>query len=348
MPMDWTPPPKNPGGDNDFNKLVEELKSKFGGRRPKNGLLWLALAGALAIALATSSYYTVGPEETGVVQRFGAYNRESEPGLHFKLPLGIEQVTNVKTRRVEKMEFGFKTAQVAARGSFRDAGLGETALMLSGDLNVIDVRWIVQYRIRDPKKYLFSIQEPETAIWDLSQAVMRRIVGDRWADAVLTLERAEIAIQAQKELQELLDHYDTGVQVVTVKMQDVNPPDPVRSAFNEVNEARQQKERMINEAQEAYNREIPKAQGDAKRIVSEAEGYATETVNRANGEAQRFSSVLASYQKAKDVTQKRLYLEALHGMIAAASRVYVVDQSVRGLLPHLDVTAGARGKEGGK
>lgn len=348
MPMDWTPPPKGAGGNNDLNKLVEELKSKFGGKRPKSGLLWLAMVGVLIIALAASSYYTVGPEETGVVQRFGAYDRQSEPGLHFKLPLGIEQVTNVKTRRVEKMEFGFKTAQTVARGGFRDSGFGETSLMLSGDLNVIDVRWIVQYRIRDPKKYLFSIQEPETAIWDLSQSVMRRIVGDRYADAVLTLERAEIAIQAQKELQYLLDRYDTGVQVVTVKMQDVNPPDPVRPAFNEVNEARQQKERMINEAQEAYNREIPKAQGDAKRIVSEAEGYSTETVNRAIGESQRFDSVLASYKKAKDVTKKRLYLEALQEMIGEAGKVYVVDQSVRGLLPHLDIAAGVRGKEGGK
>lgn len=335
--MDWTPPPKGTGSgsDPDLSKVVEDLKNRFGGKKPKG--LWIIIVIILVVVLGASSYYTVGPEETGVVQRFGKYNRETGPGLAFKLPLGIEQVTKVKTRRVYKMEFGFKTTRPGERSSFREQGYGDIALMLSGDLNVIDVRWIVQYRIRDPKKYLFAIRDPEKAIWDLSQSVMRSIVGDRYADSVLTLERAEIANQAQVELQKLLDQYDTGIQIVTVQMQDVNPPGPVRPAFNEVNEARQQKERMINEAQEAYNREIPKAQGDAKRIVSEAEGYATETVNRASGEANRFNSVLQSYRQAKDVTKRRMYLDALQEMVAKAARVYVIDDQVKGILPHLSL-----------
>ncbi|MGD9124848.1 MAG: FtsH protease activity modulator HflK, partial [Desulfarculaceae bacterium] len=294
----------------------------------------------LVLALGSTAYYTVGPEETGVVLRFGRYDRLTGPGLHFKLPFGIESATMVKTGRVFKEEFGFRGVSPGVRSRFTQTGYAGESLMLTGDLNVIEVKWIVQYKIRDPKLWLFAVRDGVSAIRDLSEAVMRAIVGNRYGDEVLTLARVEIAAKAQKELQKLLDFYRTGVLVITVKLQDVNPPGPVQPAFNEVNEARQQKERMINEAQEAYNREIPKALGEAKRVVTEAEGYATERVNQAKGEAKRFTEVLAAYKKAQDVTKRRLYLEAMQRVLQNAAKVYVVDREVKGLLPLLDLGKG--------
>ncbi|MGD8562775.1 MAG: FtsH protease activity modulator HflK, partial [Desulfarculaceae bacterium] len=291
-------------------------------------------------ALGSTAYYTVGPEETGVVLRFGRYDRLTGPGLHFKLPFGIESATRVKTGRVFKEEFGFRGVSPGVRSRFTQTGYAGESLMLTGDLNVIEVKWIVQYKIRDPKLWLFAVRDGVSAIRDLSEAVMRAIVGNRYGDEVLTLARVEIAAKAQKELQQLLDFYRTGVLVITVKLQDVNPPGPVQPAFNEVNEARQQKERMINEAQEAYNREIPKALGEAKRVVTEAEGYATERVNQAKGEAKRFTEVLAAYRKAQEVTKRRLYLEAMQRVLQNAAKVYVVDREVKGLLPLLDLGKG--------
>jgi membrane protease subunit HflK len=334
--MDWTPPPRGGGREPDLNQVLEEVKQRLPNFKKPKGLWWAAVA-ALVIIIGSSSYYTVGPDETGVVTRFGRFDRANGPGLHLKLPLGIEAVNTVKTGRVFKEEFGFRGIAPGVRSRFAEKGFDEESLMLTGDLAVIDVKWIVQYQIRDPKLWLFAVREGVAAIRDLSEAVMRRIVGNSYADAVLTLRRVEIAAQAQKELQQLLDFYSTGISVVTVKLQDVNPPGPVQPAFNEVNEARQQKERMINEAQEAYNREIPKAIGEAQRVVTEAEGYATEQVNRAQGEAKRFTDVLASYRQAKDVTQRRLYLEAMARILNSAAKVYVVDESVKGLLPLLNL-----------
>ncbi len=351
MPMDWTPPPRGTGGgrDPELSKVLEEFKGRLPSwGKPGKGLVLIVLV-VIALLAGGSAYYTVGPEETGVVLRFGKLVRESGPGLHFKLPLGVETVQTVKTGRVFKEEFGFRGVAPGIRSRFTEKGYSDESLMLTGDLNVIDVKWIVQYKIQDPRKWLFSIRDGVAAIRDLSEAVMRSIVGNRYGDEVLTLARLEIANQAQAELQKLLDTYQTGVQVVTVKLQDVNPPGPVQPAFNEVNEARQQKERMINEAQEAYNREIPKAMGSAKRVVTEAEGYATEKVNRAQGEAKRFNDMLAAYKTAEDVTRRRLYLDAMQKIIDRSDKVWVVDQSVKGLLPLMDLKrkTGAPSKKGG-
>jgi membrane protease subunit HflK len=310
--------------------------------------LWVVVLIIAAIALGSTSYYTVGPEETGIVLRFGRLVRETGPGLHFKLPLGVEQALTVKTGRVFKEEFGFRGIAPGVRSRFTEKGYGDESLMLSGDLNVIEVKWIVQYKIKEPKLWLFAVRDPVAAIRDLSESVMRQIVGNSLSDQVLTLQRTEIAIQAQKKLQEILSAYKTGVQIITVKLQDVNPPLPVQPAFNEVNEARQQQERMINEAQEAYNREIPKALGEASRVVTEAEGYATEKINRAQGQAKRFLDVLKSYLSAQEVTKRRLYLEAMERILKNSQRVYVVDENVKGLLPHLSLRPtppAAAGKE---
>jgi membrane protease subunit HflK len=337
--MDWTPPPRGTGRDPELSKVIEQIKQRIPSFKKARGL-WMAVAVALVLILGSTAYYTVDPEETGVVLRFGRYIRESGPGLHFKLPLGVETVSLIKTGRVYKSEFGFRGVAPGIRSRFTEKGYQDESLMLTGDLNVIDVKWIVQFQIRDPRKWLFAVRDGMAAIRDLSQAVMRSIVGNRYSDEVLTLSRVEIAAQAQKELQALLDSYQTGVKVITVKLQDVNPPPPVQPAFNEVNEARQQKERMINVALEAYNHQIPTARGNAKRMIPEAEGYATERVNRAQGEAKRFNDVYRSYAKAKEVTKRRFYLEAMQKTISSAAEVYVVDTSIKGLLPFMDLTKG--------
>ncbi len=344
MPMDWTPPPSGGRRDADLGKVVEYLKSRMPNLKRPRGL-WLLVLIVAAIILGSSAYYTVGPDETGVVLRFGRFVRQTGPGLHFKLPLGIEKAIQVKTGRVQKEEFGFRGIGAGVRSRFDTEGYDIESLMLTGDLNVIDVKWIVQYRIRDPQKWLFKVRNGRSAIRDLSESVVRRIVGNSYSDLVLTRERSEIAVRAQKELQRLLDSYNTGVQVVTVKLQDVNPPKPVRPSYNEVNEARQQRERMINEAQEAYNRRIPTALGQAKRMITEAEGYATERVNRARGEAERFDKVLAAYRQAKEVTLRRFYLEAMAQVLQRAAKVYLVDEKVKGFLPHLNLKGNQMGGE---
>ncbi|MCB2188611.1 MAG: FtsH protease activity modulator HflK [Deltaproteobacteria bacterium] len=339
MPMDWNHPPRGPNQNPDLGKVIDEMKKRMPKLRRPRGLGLLVLV-VLILVLGSTAYYTVEPEETGVVLRFGAFNREAGPGLHFKLPVGIEEAIMVKTGRVFKEEFGFRGISPGARSRFTQSGYGDESIMLTGDLNVIEVKWIVQYKIREPRKWLFDVQDPVAAIRDVSESVMRRIVGNRYSDAVLTLQRVEIAAQAQRELQEILNSYQTGVQIITVKLQDVNPPGPVQPAFNEVNEARQQKERMINEAQEAYNREIPKAQGEANRLVAEAEGYATEQVNRAQGEAARFKDILAAYRLSPEVTKRRFYLDAVTRLLSDAGHIYLLDQGTSGVLPLLNLKRG--------
>jgi membrane protease subunit HflK len=346
--MDWTPPGR--GGDNKksgINQVIDDWKNKLPMTRGVKSFVSLIIILVL-VSIGFSSYYTVQPEETGVVTRFGRYDRSTEPGLHFKIPFGIESVEIVKTGRVFTEEFGFRGNLAdsgsinSSRGSsrFSERALTSESLMLSGDLNVIDVKWIVQYQIRDPKLWLFAVRDGLSTIRDFSEAVMRRIVGNSYSDAVLTLQRVEIAIMAQEELQALLDGYNSGVRIVTVKLQDVTPPGPVQPAFNEVNEAIQQKERMINEAQEQYNREIPRAEGEALAMITEAEGYALEAVNRAQGQAERFNQVYLAYTKAKDVTQKRYYLDAITRTLNNAKQIYVVDESVKGLLPMMNLRNG--------
>jgi len=337
MPMDWNPPPKRGNHKLDFERILNRIKDYLFNLKKPKGFKWVIIIGLLFM-IGSTIFYTVGPDETGVVTRFGRYVRESGPGLYLKFPLGIETVNLVKTGRVFKEEFGSRGVAPGVRSRFAEKGYDDESLMLTGDLAVTDVKWIVQYQIQNPKLWLFAVRDGVAAIRDLSEAVMRRIVGNRYSDAVLTLQRVNIAAQAQKELQELLNFYETGVQIVTVKLQDVNPPIPVQPAFNEVNEARQQKERMINEAQEASNREVPKASGEAQRMINEAEGYATEQVNRAQGETTRFSQVLIAYNQAKNVTQRRLYLEAMGKMLAGSGRLYIIDESVNGLLPLLNMS----------
>jgi len=322
--------------------IVVDLRksaSALGGRRIASGIV-----GALLLVFLWSTWFTVQPEETGIVQRFGAVNRTVGPGLHFKFPAGIEKVRLVPTARVLKEEFGFSTVALDASGRTQYAdenkAFKEVSLMLTGDLNVIDVQWIVQYRIEDPVRYLFRVRESQETIRDIAEAVMRRVVGNRLGSDVLTVGRVAVSAEVKEEMQKILSDYETGVRLVTVELQDVTPPDPVKPAFNEVNEARQDRERTINQAQERANREIPKARGEATRTITEAEGYAVERVNRANGEAARFRAVLAEYRQAPEVTRRRLYLEAVGNVLPEAKAVYIVDSDQKALLPWLRLESG--------
>jgi membrane protease subunit HflK len=330
---------------------LEEVRQKF--QRFKGDYSFKTFAIILVLGFAAwTSWFTVQPEETGVVQRFGEVIRTADPGLNFKFPFGIETARKVPTARVLKEEFGFRTAAVTPGQRTQYVGgrsHEDESLMLTGDLNVIDVQWIVQYRIQDPIAYLFNVRDTRKTIRDITEAIMRRAVGNRLGSAVLTTARVEIASEAKEEIQKVLSEYETGVRLVTVELQDVTPPDPVKPAFNEVNESRQDKERTINQAQEMANREIPKARGVAEQSISEAEGYATERVNRAEGEATRFKAILTQYKSAPKVTRRRLYLEAMNDFLKDVKGVYVVDEEQKALVPWIGLDSGmAAPVEGGK
>jgi len=298
-----------------------------------------AVAAALVLWTAFSSVYTVQPEEQAVVKRFGSVFAIADPGLHLKLPFGIDRVQLVATERVLKEEFGFRTETTSpvAASRFAARQFPDESLMLTGDLNIIQVEWVVQYRIADPVKYLYGMREPLRTLRDLSESVMRRVVGNRIGSEVLTIGRVDIANTAREEIQSAMDQYDNGIRIVTVELQDVVPPPRVQPAFNEVNEARQELERMINDATRQANEAIPRAEGTAKRINSEAEGYATERVNRALGESGRFSAVLEEYQSVPTVTRSRLYLEALNSALPRIGSVVVVQDGQIPPLPLLNL-----------
>jgi len=305
---------------------------------------------AVIIVLMTS-FITVAQDEVAVIQRFGRYVRTVPSGLQWKLPFGIESATKVKVEYVYKEEFGFSTVGVRdGRGGFRPAKNIESSQMLTGDLNIADVEWIVQFKIHDPRAFLFKVRDVRQTLRNVSEAVTRSIVGDRSVTEVLTVGRAEIAALVEQEIQEILNQYETGLEITTVQLKDVNPPESVQPSFNEVNEARQEKERTTNQAWEAYNKAIPEAEGAALRTVSEAEGYAIDRVNRSRGDAERFLALLREYRRAPDVTRRRLYMEAMADVLPRIPRKYIVDERMRGILPLLDLGGegvGAKKKAGG-
>ncbi len=330
------------GGGRSGPPDLTELMKKAGGRPPGKMIGGIVLL-LLAIWAVMTSFYTVQPEQRAVVKRFGEVVGISDPGLHFKIPFGIDEVQRVATERVLKQEFGFRTsgADRSGRTQYSQQSFEAESLMLTGDLNMIDVEWVVQYRIDDPIKFLYEMREPTRTLRDISESVMRRIVGNMLGSEVLTIGRVEIQQLAREEIQQIMDGYDSGIRINTVEMQDVVPPPAVQPAFNEVNEARQERERMINEAQKRVNQQIPNAEGQALRTVAEAEGYATERVNRALGESVRFSAVLDEYNDAPEVTRTRLYLETLNEILPDLGQVLVVQDGQVGPLPLLDVNRGA-------
>ena len=305
---------------------------------PTGALRGIAIV-VLALLLLFTTYYQIEPDQLGVVQRFGAFVRTSDPGPHLMLPFYIETVTKVPVQRQLKMEFGFRTTRSGVRSTFapdNDATRGES-IMLTGDLNVAVVEWIVQYRIKNPRLYLFHLRNVQQTFRDMSEAVMRQVVGDHSVDEVLTIGREAIALQAKEALQQLCDHYENGIEIQQLLLQDVNPPDPVKPAFNEVNQAIQDKERAINESWAEYNKAVPLAKGEAEQAVRAAEGYALERVNNAEGDAKRFDSLYEEYRKAPAVTRKRLYLETMQELLPRIGRKLILDEKARGVLPLLQL-----------
>jgi modulator of FtsH protease HflK len=319
---------------NEINKLLEQISEKFGPGFGSRKVIMLLGAIAFAGLATITSVYTVEPSEEAVILRFGRFVSTQPPGLHFKLPFGLDQAIKVKTKIILQEEFGFRSqGQVGSRTDYSTQDVMEESLTLTGDLNVANVEWIVQYQISDPQKYLFNTREVTQNLRDVSQSVLRRVVGDRVVTEVLTVGRAEIAEEAQRLTQEVLNRYDIGIRIVTVKLQDVNPPEKVRPAFNDVNAAKQEQEQAINHAEREYNRVIPESRGKAEQSIRDAEGYATAVVNRAEGEAARFRSVLQAYQLAPTVTRTRIYLETMEELYSRFKSLTIVDKGVQGLLP---------------
>ena len=307
--------------------------------RPTLGQARTIFAVLVVLVFLFTSYYQVEPDEVGVVQRFGRFVGTSGPGPHLKIPFGVDSVTKVPVQRTLKLEFGFRTVRAAIKSEFAPP-TPETAAesaMLTGDLNVAVVEWVVQYKITDPKKYLFDVREPTATFRDMSEAVMRQVVGDHSVDEVITIGRETIALEAKQQLQDLCNLYGIGIDVQQLVLQDVNPPDPVKPAFNEVNQAIQEKERAINDAWADYNKSVPRAKGEAEQAIRSAEGYALERVNKAQGDASRFEALYEEYRKAAAVTRKRIYFETLAQVLPKVGRKLIVDEKAKGILPLLQL-----------
>jgi len=312
-------------------------KSSLGAWLDKYGLMTkYLLAALLVLILLVTSLFQIGPEEVGVITRFGKYVRKVEPGLNLKIPI-IERLYKVAVERQQKEEFGFRTTQPGIKSEYTKVGTADESLMLTGDLNLADVEWIVQYRIIDPYSYLFRVREPVITLRDISEACMREIVGDRTVNEVLTVGRAEIAMSVHQKIQALCTEYSLGIRIEQVVLQDVNPPDPVKDAFNDVNQAQQERETLINQARSEYNKVIPKAKGQAEETIQRAEGYATERVNNALGESARFNALYYEYVKAPEVTKRRIYLETMEEVIPKLGHKIITDESGNNVLPLLQM-----------
>ena len=290
----------------------------------------------LVLLVLTGTFYQVQPEEVGVVLRLGRFARITEPGLRAKVPF-VEEVTKVQVQRQLKEEFGFRTEEAGVRSVFSAADFSGEAVMLTGDLNVAVVEWIVQYRVSDPYQYLFKVRNLTDTFRAMNEAVMREVVGDRTVTEVLTVGRQSIETRVEERLRALTQQYQMGITIEQVVLQDVNPPDPVKPSWDEVNQAQQQRDRMINEARAEYNKVIPRAKGEAQQTILEAEGYALNRVNRAQGEGARFEAVHQAYRRAPEVTRRRLYLETMERVLPAAGGRLFVDQDASGIVPLLNL-----------
>ena len=362
-----------------FEKMQQPPRMNYPTVGWKRVIIAVVVAVVVVVAAVgvKTAVYTVPTDSAGVVQRFGSYSRTTEPGIHLKIPFWVETAVAVPVRKVQKEEFGFRTLkagvdtrylgteEIDARRSstedlmrlIRESGerisrsttseLAERAkeilrgeyVMLTGDLNITDVEWIVQYLIKDARSYLFNIREPRQTIRDASQAVMRQLIGNGSVDEAITIGRIEYEISAKEALQKLLDEYETGILVVTVKLQSSNPPQKVRPAFNEVNKALQQKETRINEAMKTYNEAVPKSKGEAKKAIETAKGYAAERVNEALGDIAKFEKIYTEYIKAPDITRQRMYLETMSKVLPLIPEKWIIEQggAEGGILMKLDL-----------
>jgi membrane protease subunit HflK len=318
-----------PGGRPDLSKLR---------------VLKVIVPALLLLIGALTTYYTVPSDSVGVVQRFGRYAHTAEPGLHFKLPFGIDEVSTLPVRRQLKLEFGSTPSSEWTNPDQVGEDPEKERAMVTGDLNAVLVEWVVQYHIAEPRLWLFHVRDPGLTLRDLGEAVMREVVGDRTVDEVITVGRQEIEVAAVARLGELAQLYQLGVGIDQVQLKNVNPPQPVQASFNEVNKAQQDRENMINVANGEYNKVVPRAEGEAEQKLSEAEGYRQKRVNEALGDVAAFNAQLAQYTKAPQVTRTRLYLETMKEVLPALGDTWIVDASVTQLLPMLQGKAQGGGK----
>jgi membrane protease subunit HflK len=301
----------------------------------------LAVIVILVLVLVFTSYTTIPADSVGVILRLGKYVDTCQPGLRFKMPLGIDEIRLVPTQRQLKLEFGFDSRKKGESTGQNENQYPDNAdaerNMLTGDLNMALVEWVVQYRVDDPRRFLFHVYEPEWTLRDAGEAVMREVVGDRTIDEVLTIGRQEIEVETQKRLDLLVKKYELGLRVTQVQLQNVRPPNAVQASFNEVNQAQQEKQQAINMASGEYNKVVPRAKGEAERRVSEAQGYATKRVNEARGDADRFSALFAEYLKAPEVMRQRIYLETMKEVMPQLERKVILDEKARQVLPLLQL-----------
>ncbi len=306
----------------EFEKITQNIRS--------------IVVGVIAVLVIFSSFYTVETEEVGIITRFGKYISKAQPGLNFKIPF-IDKVQYVPVRRQLKDEFGYRTTSAGVNSTYRKAGYGGESLMLTGDLNLADVEWVVQYRIDDPYNYLFKVRNPDETLRDISETAMRQIVGDRTVDEVITIGRAEVASEAELIIQKICDEYDLGIKIEQLVLQDVNPPDPVKPSFNGVNQAQQQRETLINQARAEYNRVIPRAAGEAEQTIQQAEGYALNRVNTSEGEVSRFNDLYLEYIKAPEVTKTRIFLETMEDILPKMGQKIITDDKGNSVIPLLQL-----------
>ena len=325
-------------GPPDLEALLQQLQDWLSQLLPgggPRGIIAVAIIAVLALGVWTS-YYTVPSDSVAVVQRFGKYLKEVPPGLHFKLPLGIDSSVIVPVKRQLKQEFGFSTPGAGNPHQSPRDGKRETE-MVTGDLNAALVEWVVQYRIADPVKYLFEVREPSETLRYVSESVMREVVGDRTVDEVITIGRQEIEIEALAKMQALSTKYEMGISIDQVQLKNINPPAPVQASFNEVNQAQQEKEKLINEARRDYNKVIPLAEGEKDQRIREADGYRLKRINEAEGDVARFSALLAEYRKAPEVTRRRIYIETLQDVMPGIRSKIIIDEQARSILPLLNL-----------
>jgi len=318
-----------------------QLKQMMPGGGPR-GVIVIAVL-VLAGLGAWTAYYTVPSDSVAVVQRFGKYLKDVPPGLHFKLPLGIDAATIVPVKRQLKQEFGFMTPGGSDPYQSPRDGRRETKReteMVTGDLNAALVEWVVQYRISDPVKFLFEVREPSETLRYVSESVMREVVGDRTVDEVITIGRQEIETEALVKMQALSTKYAMGISIDQVQLKNINPPEPVQESFNEVNQAQQEKEKLINEARRDYNKVIPLAEGEKDQRIREADGYRLKRINEAEGDVARFSALLSEYTKAPEVTRRRIYIETLQDVLPGIRSKIIVDEQTRSILPLLNLDSG--------
>lgn len=308
-------------------EVIQKIKSKAGWLIP----VLFVLVGGL------TSYFTVPADSEAVILRFGKYERTVASGLHFKLPYGLEAKYVVPVERQLKMEFGFATGGATNRYQFSQNERVQEQSMITGDKNSALVEWVVQYRIDNAQKYLFRVRNPELTLRDASESVMREVVGDRTVDEVITIGRQSIEAEAQTKLDELVRLYGLGLQITQVQLKNVNPPRPVQASFNEVNQAQQERARMINVAKGMYNKAVPRADGEADQQLSRAEGEAKQRVNEAKGDAERFLALYTEYEKAPEITRERLYLERMTEVLPRLKNKVIMDEGAPTPLPLLDL-----------